>query len=265
MKVGIIGCGNMGGALARGILSKKVFTFSSIYVSDKVQQKTRELQRKFGIRVSTNEEIAKKCNLIVIAVKPHESRKLFAAISPDLDHTKHIVSVMAGVTLGRLESLIKKKTAITRAMPNIAALAGKSITCLCHNKSVRQKAVVSRMFASVGEVMEIDEKYMDAVTAVSGNGPAYFFYLAENLRDAAIKMGIKKESAVRLAVATLVGSGAALEKLGLLPEALRECITSKRGTTEAAIRIFKKKNLQKIMADAVKAATRRSKEISKGA
>ncbi|MFC1576253.1 pyrroline-5-carboxylate reductase family protein, partial [Candidatus Omnitrophota bacterium] len=162
------------------------------------------------------------------------------------------------------DSLISKKIAITRAMPNMAALVGKSITCLCHNRLVKEKHAVQRIFSSIGEVMEIEERHMDAVTAVAGSGPAYFFYLAESLRDAAVKMGIKKDKAARLAVVTLVGSGALLENLEHTVEALRERITSKRGTTEAALNVLKTKAMKNLVIEAAKAAAKRSKEISKG-
>ena len=265
MRLGIIGCGNMGSALARGILSKKILPFNSIYISDKDSYKIKGLYKKFGIRVSTNKEVVKKCNFIIIAVKPQDSKELLRSISNELNNSKHLISIMAGVSISRIESLINKKIALTRAMPNMAALAGKSITCLSHNKMVKNKAVVRRIFSSIGDVLEIDEKYMDAVTAVSGSGPAYFLYLAEALKEAAVKLGIKRENAVKLAVGTLVGSGALLDNLKLNPQVLRERITSKKGTTEAALRILKSKKFKNLVVEAVKAAARRSKRLSKGA
>lgn len=265
MKLGIIGCGNMGSALAKGILSKKVLQFNNIYISDKEAARTRVLHKKFGIVVSGNDELAKKCNVIIVAVKPKDSGKLLDSISAFLDNHKHLVSIMAGQTIKRIESHISKKIAVTRAMPNMAALAGKSITALSHNKAVKDKYLVTRIFSSIGDVMEIEEEHMDAVTAVSGSGPAYFFYVTECLRDAAVKLGIKQDKALKLAVATLTGSGALLDKLDISPAALRESITSKRGTTEVALGVLKSKNLKGQISEAVEAASRRSRELSKGA
>jgi len=265
MKIGIIGCGNMGGAIARGILSKKVLPFNNIYISDKDSQKTKSINRTYGARISTNEEIAKKCNFIIIAVKPQDARKVICAISDSLDKSKHVISVMAGVTIKKIESMIKnKKVALTRAMPNIAALTGKAITCLSHNKNVKEKTFANKIFSSVGDVMEIEERLKDAVTAVSGSGPAYFMYITECLREAAVKLGIKKEKASELAHMTLIGSGSLLENLDYLPEVLRQKITSKKGTTETAIKVFKDENIKKIIINAVKAAAKRANEISKG-
>jgi len=255
----------MGSALASGILSKRILPFNNIYISDKDSYKIKGLYKKFGIRISTNEEIVKKCNFIIIAVKPQDSGALFMSISNELNNSKHLISIMAGVSISRIESLINKKIALTRAMPNMAALAGKSITCLSHNKMVKNKAVVQKIFSSIGDVLEIDEKYMDAVTAVSGSGLAYFLYLAEALKEAAVKLGIKKDSAEKLAVGTLVGSGALIDNLKLNPEVLRERITSKKGTTEAALRVLKSKKFKNLVVEAVKAAARRSKRLSKGA
>ena len=265
MKLGIIGCGNMGSALAKGILSRRILPFNNIYISDKDSYKIKGLYKKFGIHVSTNEEIVKKCNFIIIAVKSQDSRVLLRSISNELNSSKYLISIMAGVSISRIESAINKKIALTRAMPNMAALAGKSITCFSHNKMVKNKAVVQKIFSSIGDVLEIDEKYMDAVTAVSGSGLAYFLYLAEALKEAAVKLGIKRENAVKLAVATLVGSGALIDNLKLNPEVLRERITSKKGTTEAALRILKSKKFKNLVVEAVKAAARRSKRLSKGA
>ena len=255
----------MGSALARGILSKKVLPFNSIYVSDTDTAKTRALHKRFGIFVSPNDEIATKCQYIIVAVKPQDSKRLFESISKVLGSGKHLISIMAGVTIKKIESFVGKKIAITRAMPNMAALAAKGMTCLSHNKLVRDKSAVQRIFSSVGDVIEIDEKKMDAVTAVSGSGPAYFFYLVECLADAAVKLGIKKDKATKLAVATAVGSGALLSFLDESPEALREKITSRKGTTEAGLRVLKCQGFKKTVCLAAKAAQRRSKELSKGA
>jgi len=265
MKLGIIGCGNMGSAIAGGILSRRILSFSNIYVSDKDPSRTRALYKKFGIRIDTGVEVAKKCGIIIIAVKPQDSETLLRSISDHLDSSKHLVSIMAGVTIARIEKLIKKKIAVTRAMPNMAILAEKGITALTHNRMVRNEAVIRRIFASVGEVVEINEKKMDAVTAVSGSGPAYFYYLAEALRSAAVKAGIKKELATKLANAALTGSGALLEGPGQAPEILRKRITSKKGTTEAALNVFKLKEFEKIVIEAVEAAAKRSRELSKEA
>ncbi len=265
MRLGIIGCGNMGSAIASGALSARVLSFGNIYVSDKDSSRTRALHKKFGIRVGTAEEVAKKCGIIIIAVKPQDSRALLLSISGNLDSSKHLVSIMAGVTIARIEALIKMKIAVTRAMPNMAAMAGKGITVLSHNRMVKNEAEVRRIFASVGEVVDASEKKMDAITAISGSGLAYFYYLAEGLEAAAIKMGIKKELASKLTSATLAGSGALLENLSQAPKALRKRITSKKGVTEAALKVFKTREFEKIVFEAAQAAARRSLKLSKEA
>jgi len=265
MKIGIIGCGNMGSAIARGILSKKVLPFNNIYVSDKDSNKTKALHKKFGIRIGTNKEVLKKTNIIILAVKPQDLKKLLKNLIEEINNSKQIVSVMAGVSISKIGSLMGKKIAVTRAMPNMGALVGKSLTCICHNRHVRNKLTVEKIFDSIGEVIEIDENKMDAVTAVSGSGPAYFFYLAECLRDAACKLGIKKEKALRLAVATLIGSGALLDGSDAMPKDLRMRITSKKGTTERALDVLRGQKFKTIIEKAVREAANRSKELSKGA
>jgi len=265
MKLGIIGCGNMGSAIARGILSKRILPFNNVFLSDKDPGKTRVLYRKFGVCVAAPEEIAKKCSLIILAVKPQNSGKLLKSISQSLGQSAHLVSIMAGVTIGAIESFIGRKVAVTRAMPNMAALAGRSMTCLTHNKQVKSKGMVQKIFYSIGDVMEVEEGCMDGVTAITGSGPAYFFYLAECLRDAAVKLGIEKEKAAKLAALTLAGSGALLDTLALEPAVLIERIASKKGTTEAALSVLKSKNFKHLVDEAVTAAVKRSRELSKGA
>lgn len=264
MKIGIIGCGNMGGAIARGILSRKVFPFNNIFISDKDSKKTREINRKFGTPIKTNDEIIKKCNFIIVAVKPQDAKKLLKTLSKDIDKKKHLVSIMAGVTIKKIESIIGKKVAVTRAMPNMGALAGKGVTAITHNKAVREKSMVQRIFDSIGTTIDIEERHMDVVTAISGSGPAYFYYLAECMAEAAIKLGIKKDKALKLASETVVGSGAVLDSLGVSPGELRERITSRRGTTEAALRILKSRKLKNIIIKAARAAAKRAKELSRG-
>ena len=119
---------------------------------------TRELYRKFGICVASSEDVVKKSDIIIIAVKPQDFKKLLKRISSEINNTKHIISVMAGVTISRIESLLKRKVAITRAMPNMAALVGKSITCISYDKNVKNKIITQRIFSSIGEILEIDRK-----------------------------------------------------------------------------------------------------------
>ena len=252
----------MGSALAKGILSEKILPFNNIYISDKDADKIKPLYKKFGIRVTGNEDLVKKCNFIIIAVKPQDAVLLLGSIAPELNQSKHLISIMAGVRISRIESMLKKRIAVTRAMPNMAALASKSITCFCHNRLVREKAYVEKIFFTIGDAIEIEERHMDAITAVAGSGPAYFFYLAECLREAATKMGIKKEAALRLAVATLVGSGALIDALKTDPRILRERITSKKGTTEAAMKVLESKKFKNTVIEAARRAAERSKELS---
>ena len=264
MRLGIIGCGNMGSALAKGIISKKILPFNRIFISDKDSHKTKALNRKYGALVVSNKELAHKSDFIVIAVKPQDSRQILAEIKDDLSNHKHLISIMAGVEISKIEAIIKNKIAITRAMPNVAVLVGKSMTALSHNKMVKNKTIVSKLFLAVGDILEIDEKHMDAVTAVSGSGPAYFYHMAEALRDAAVKLGIKKEKADILAATTLVGSGALLNVPGHDLTFLKNSVTSRRGTTEAALKVLKDKNFNKIIRKAVASAAKRAKEISRG-
>ena len=265
MQIGIIGCGHMGSALVKGMLAKGAFSFRNISVHDKEKNKTKGLCKRFGIRVLPLKELIEKCSVIIIAVKPQDSKDLLPQISGRLKEYKHLVSIMAGVTIKNIEGMLARKVPVTRAMPNMAASVEKSITALSHNRLVKDKDISHKIFSSVGEAVEVDERLMDLVTAVSGSGPAYFMYLAECLRDAAVRLGMRKDIAAKFAKETLVGAGAVLDGADVSPEALRKSITSKKGTTEAALGVLMSKKLENIMEKAVKAAARRSHELSKGA
>ncbi|MBN1354358.1 MAG: NAD(P)-binding domain-containing protein, partial [Candidatus Omnitrophica bacterium] len=155
MKLGIIGCGNMGSALARGIISKRILPFNHIFISDRDPSKVKELYKKFGISVASNQDVTKKCDFVIIAVKPQEAGTLISSIAAELNTHKHLISIMAGVTISKIEFFLRKKIAVTRAMPNLAALAGKSITCLSHNKMVKDKEAVQKIFSAIGTTLEI--------------------------------------------------------------------------------------------------------------
>jgi len=262
--VGIIGCGNMGEALVKGILSTKLVSRGNIYVSDKKNHKAKKFQRKFKVNISTNEKIAKKCKTIIIAVKPQDSKKLLSSLSMHLNKSTSLVSVMAGVSISKIERGISKKLAITRAMPNMAALIGQSITCLSYNSLVKNKIDVKRIFYSLGDVVELDERFMDAVTAISGSGPAYFFYLVEILTKSGIQFGLKKHVAAKLATKTALGSAVLLDCLGLDAGILRKRVTSKGGTTEAAFKVFKRKKLGNVLQSGFRKAKERSKQLYGG-
>ena len=260
--VGIIGCGNMGGAIARGMVSNNVLGSESIFLYDKDIEKAKVLAERTGCALGELPEIVRGADLLIIAVKPQDSADLFRQIAPDIT-AQTIVSVMAGVSIDSITSKLGKEVPVVRAMPNMAAFVSESITAVAYNGLVNKTREVEGVFGGIGEVVEVEEGLMDAVTAVSGSGPAYLFYLAEAMMDSAVDLGFDAETAEKLVVQTLYGASALLHRSKESPAELIKRVASKGGTTEAALAVLGKEFKDTVKA-AVKRAKERSEELSKG-
>ncbi len=266
-KIGIIGCGNMGEALLNG-LSKVLEKSTQLMTSELDAARREAVQAKYKIIVEIdNNRVVKFSDIIILAVKPEDfdgilKNEVCCGISKD----KVLVSIAAGITTGRIESIVGKEIPVVRVMPNMAATVGEAISCISRGSSAsgEDMKLVTEIFSMIGDVIEVKEELLDAVTAVSGSGPAYFFYLEETLIDAAMALGLDEKTAKAIVVKTALGSSKLLEILKEDPHFLRKKITSKGGTTEAAMKIFESKKFKEIVKGAVKAACKRSKELSKG-
>ncbi|MCF8473712.1 MAG: pyrroline-5-carboxylate reductase [Emcibacter sp.] len=265
----LIGCGKMGGAMLQGWLNGGL-NADAVYVVepfiDSLKNMTPLLnQNNIVEKIS---DLPKPLNpqLVVLAVKPQVMEQAIADIRMvDCNHTVYL-SIAAGKTIGFFESHLGKKEAIVRAMPNIPATIGKGITVACSNMNVSdaQKSMCNDLLAAVGVVEWIEnENLMDAVTAISGSGPAYVFHLVEVLAGAGERIGLDKELAKKLARYTVLGSGALLEHSHEDASKLRINVTSPNGTTEAALNILMRDDgLGKLMMEAVRAANKRSRELA---
>jgi pyrroline-5-carboxylate reductase len=260
--VGIIGCGNMGGAIAKGMVSNNVLGAESIFLYDKDIEKAKALAERTGCALGELSQMVRGSDLLILAVKPQDSDGLFKQIAPDVtDQT--IVSVMAGVKIDAIMGKLGKEVPVVRAMPNMAAFVSESITAVAYNGLVKKTEEVKGVFGGIGQVIEVEEGLMDAVTAVSGSGPAYLFHLAEAMMDAAVEVGFDEGTAEKLVVQTLYGSSALLRQSKESPAGLIKKVASKGGTTEAALAVLETE-LKDIVKAAVKRAKERSEELSKG-
>jgi len=249
-------------------LSTMVEKSASLMVSEADAARRDYIQTKYKMIVGIdNNAVVKFADVIIMAVKPQDfDSVLRQEVCCGISTEKLLISIAAGITTKYIEKTVGSDMPVVRAMPNMGALVGESITSISKGSSATSYDMdtAREIFSSIGDVVEVDEKLVDAVTAISGSGPAYFFYLIEALIEAAVELGLEPEAAKRLVVKTAVGSARLLETLKEDPENLREKVTSKGGTTEAALKIFEKKAVKRIIKDAVKAAHRRSKELSKG-
>ena len=261
-----VGGGNMGGALIRGLIARGL-PAQKISVGEAHQQRRIQLADELGVHVTAdNREAVQGADVVVIAVKPQDMAGTVQALAGIFAQRPPLVlSLAAGIRVADIESWCGPGVAVVRAMPNRPALNGAGATAIYAPASLSepQRALATQVLGAVGTTVWVsDEAAIDVVTALSGSGPAYFFLLAELMTDAAVNLGLDRGSAQELAVQTLFGSGRmARESDGDLAR-LRAEVTSKGGTTEAAVRAFDAANLRGIVAAALTAATDRGRELA---
>lgn len=259
--IGFIGGGNMAEALIKGMTSHGM---RDIIVSEPGEERRNYLERSYGVMTTPlNRPVASSCNIIVLAVKPQNIAAVLDEISGVITEEKTVVSIAAGITLSYLQSKLKTRRLI-RVMPNTPALVqeGMTVMSLCECFSDRDIATVREMFMSVGRVLTLPEKYMNAVTALSGSGPAFVALFVEAMVEAGVKMGLNRDNALELAIQTLIGA-ARLFETGMTPETLREMVTSPGGTTAAGLKVFGEKDLTGLVGDALLAALKRAEELGR--
>jgi pyrroline-5-carboxylate reductase len=261
-KIVVVGAGVMGGAIIASLIREKVFTPAEISAVDLDNRKLGELKRKFKIKTEHSiKDVAPQVGVILLAVKPQSLESLCENFSTD----KLVISSLAGTRVAKLKQLTGSAK-IVRVMPNTPAAVGCGISGWHASRQVakNEKVLVRQILESFGEQAEFkNEKMLDAVTAISGSGPAYFFAFAEALEKAARKMGLGKNAAAFVGQ-TFFGA-AKLADISEIPFAkLRENVTSKGGTTAAALKVFEKAGLTKIVERATLAAKKRAEELAKG-
>ncbi len=260
----LVGCGNMGSALLRGWLAEGIDA-QRLHVID-AQDEAIELARSLGVETSSSlTGHAAQPDVIVFAVKPQQIDTLVPQFRELAGGGAVVLSIAAGKPIAAFERFLGGTPAVVRAMPNTPAAIGQGITALAANSAVdgAQKALCESLLSAVGEVVWLDdESLMDAVTAVSGSGPAYVFLLIETLAAAAEKQGLTADLAKQLATATIAGAGAYARQSPIEPGRLREQVTSPGGTTQAALEVLMGEGgLEDLIAKAVHAAAKRSREL----
>lgn len=252
--IGIVGAGNMGSAIASRI-GKKVL------ISDISLTRLRALKGR-ALPARDNIDLVKRSDVIVLAVKPQDIKTVLDAIRPFV-RGRLIISIAAGVKTALIEKALGR-VRVVRVMPNMPALVGKGISAIAAGRFAGRKdmTIARRIFSRLGDVIEIKESLMDAVTAVSGSGPAYYFLFTDLLEKAGIKAGLKKELAGKLALATFVGAAEAARLSDISMRDFVKKVASKGGTTEAALKVFRKKGLERAVELAVTAACARSYSLS---
>lgn len=265
MKIAVIGGGNMGSAMVRAWISRKAAKPADILVYDRDKQK-HGLMAKLKVKTSVADwKLLKGYDAILLAVKPQDLLPVVAEIKPHISAKTVVISIAAGVPIKKIASILAKRK-IVRAMPNMPAQIGMGITGWSANSQVTaaDKKLVSKLLDAMGHSLYFaDEEKLNAVTAISGSGPAYVFYFMEALFESACRMGFKNDEAAQLVLGTFLGASMLVNQFPESPASLRAKVTSKKGTTEAAITVFEKKKLKKIVEEAVNAACKRAEQLNR--
>ncbi len=266
-KLLLMGAGNMGKALLQGIIKSGLHGAEDVLVYDKMPERAEEFCLTEGclaLSEATLPQAAKTADTLILAVKPDQIGEAATSLDSFLREDALVISIAAGVSLDKLGGFFEGEKALCRAMPNTPALVGMGATGLCFkNTDARQEEYCTELFESCSLVVKVKEGAMDALTAVSGSGPAYAFVLVEEMAAAGVEMGLSPEDALLLAAATVRGAGELLIKTGEAPGVLTDRVCSPGGTTMAALEKLEAGNFRHLIRKAVRAARDRSKELSK--
>jgi len=265
--VGFIGAGNMAEALIRGLVRGGHVPASRIAASGPRRERLDELKTHYGIDVTTdNREVVARCGLIVLAVKPQILDKVLREVGDALKPGTLVVSIAAGVDTATIEEAVAEGVRVVRAMPNTPALVGAGATAVSPGKlaSATDLATARAVFDAVGITVELDESHLDAVTGLSGSGPAYIFLILEALADAGVKVGLSRRNAQRLAAQTVMGSAKLLLETDEHPGKLKDMVTSPGGTAIAGLHTLEEGGLRTTLINAVETATKRARELGRG-
>jgi len=264
-KIGFIGTGNMGEALVSGLVQSKAAIPANIICSDVREEQLREVEEKYGVLTTTdNMEVITSSEIIIYCTKPQIIAAVLKETAPGLDMSKLIISIAAGVPLAAIESCLDKDLRLIRVMPNIAAFVKESATAIAAGSHVLEGDIelAKAVFDSVGRSVFIQENIlMDAITGLSGSGPAYIFMIVDAMADAGVKMGMSRQNALFLSTQTVLGAAKLLLESKEHPGQLKDRVTSPGGTAIAGIHTLEKGGLRTTLINAVEVATNRSKEL----
>jgi pyrroline-5-carboxylate reductase len=267
-RVAVLGAGTIGEALIAGLLSSGWRHAGDIAATGRREERIEELRECFGIEATlSNRDAIDGAALVVIAVKPQDFDGLLDEIGPVLRAEQTVLSVAAAIPTAMIEERLSERVPVVRAMPNAPATVHEGIAGMCAGAYADEEnlALAEEALAHLGAVVRVDEPYMDAVTAVSGSGPAYFALLAEAMIEAGILLGLSREVSTQLVVQTMLGTAKLLRDEQMHPVELREKVTSPGGTTIRAVRELEQAGVRAAFLNAIEAAMERSRELAAGA
>ncbi|WP_210365661.1 pyrroline-5-carboxylate reductase [Bacillus sp. REN3] len=266
-KLVFVGAGSMAEAMISGIEASGLLPGERIWITNKQDNgRLRKLEQKYGIKATYDHaQLFFDADAVVLAMKPKDAAAALGEIQPYLEEGMLVISVLAGVSIAAIEAAAGKSLAVVRAMPNTSAAIGKSATAFAVNGhvSLLQKMLVKELFNTIGSTAIVEEYQLDAVTGLSGSGPAYIYYLVEAMEKSATEIGLEKHTAKQLIIQTILGAAEMLAKSEKEPGQLRFEVTSPGGTTEAGISILEQHGVQDAFISCIKEATAQSRKLGR--
>jgi pyrroline-5-carboxylate reductase len=265
-QLAFLGAGNMAEAVARGIVAAGVLPAGAMVACDVAEGRRALFQNDLGIEATADAaDAVDRAPTVLVAVKPQQFDEALEPVAGRFGPAKLVLTICAGVTTAHAEALLAEGTRVVRAMPNTPMLVGRGMAAVAKGAAATDDdlATAERLLGAAASCLRVPEDLMDAVTAVSGSGPAYFFYLTELLAEAGVAVGLAEDDARRLARVTFEGAARLMAETGEDPAALRKKVTSPGGTTEAALKMFEAMGLKKTVTEAVRAARDRGAELGK--
>ena len=267
LTIGFLGAGKMATALARGFIRAKLVAANQIVASDFIPGARTAFTKETGAKsVASNAEVVRSAKVIFLAVKPDQTAAVLAEVRDEFTAAHLLISIAAGVPLARLEGALPSGARVIRVMPNTPALVGESATAYATGKSARSAdgALAQKLFAAVGAALPVKEALLDAVTGLSGSGPAYVFLFIEGLSDGGVAAGLPRDVATRLAAQTVLGAAQMVLETGQHPGVLKDMVTSPGGTTIEGLHELEKGKFRGTLMSAVRAAAEKSKKLGQG-
>ena len=267
VRVAVLGAGKMGGILLQAFLKQNLFAAEQIHATVGHAERAVALSTQWGVDVSTdNLQAAKQSDLILLGVKPFQVPGLIDEIRPALTKDKMLISFAASVKTRAIEEAAGLEIAVVRAMPNTPSALGAGAAALCRGRyvSAKQMELAERIFETVGRTVTVDEKHMDAVTGLSGSGPAYIYIIIEALAEAGVKVGLSRDVATQLAAQTAFGAAKMVLETGYHPALLKDAVTTPAGCTIDGILELEEGGLRVTLIKAVMRATERAKQLAAG-
>jgi pyrroline-5-carboxylate reductase len=265
--IGFLGAGKMAAALARGFIHAELVVPKDIVAGDPVAAAREKFVEEVGAKVTkSNADVAKSANVLILAVKPDHVAGALAELRGEFSNDHLLISIAAGVTLGKLEGALPSGARVIRVMPNTPALvgAGASAFALGRSATVADGELAKKLLSAVGIAFQVKESLLDAVTGLSGSGPAYVYQFIEALSDGGVAAGLPPDVAAKLAAQTVLGAARMVLETGQPPCALKDQVTSPGGTTIEGLHELEKGQLRGVVMNAVRAATEKSKKLGQG-